>query len=135
VSRENVEIVRRAIVAGLMSEPPDVQTLTEVLDADAVLTTDWGVGGTEHRGVQGTLAAVAEMNAVWDSWQQEVERVLDAGDKGVVALLRFRAKGRESAVPVESPWAMVMTLRNGRIVSSTVFLTHDGALKAVGLEQ
>ena len=134
MSHENVEIVRRAIGA-ILSQPPDEEAVGEVLDPDHVLTTNWGVGETEHRGVQGALAALAEMSAIWDSWQQEVERVLDAGEKGVVALLRFRARGRESAVPVESPWAMVMTLRNGRIVSSTVFLTHDGALKAVGLEQ
>ena len=134
MSAENVELVRRAIAA-FVSEPPDVESLGEVLGPDHVLTTNWGVGETEHRGVQGALAALAEMSAIWDSWQQEVERVLDAGEKGVVALLRFRARGRESAVPVESPWAIVATLRDGRIVSSTVFLTHDGALKAVGLEQ
>jgi len=75
------------------------------------------------------------MSVIWDSWQQKVERVLDAGDKGVVALLRLRAEGRGSAVPVESPWAMVVTLSNGRIVTSRAFPTHDEALKAVGLEE
>ena len=134
MSAHNVEIVRRAIAAVFMSEPPDVESLREVLDPDHVLTTNWGVGGTEHHGVQGTVAALAEMSAVWDSWQQEVERVVDAGDQGVVALLRFRAKGRESAVPVEAAWAMVAILRDGRIVTSRVLLTHDEALKAVGLE-
>jgi ketosteroid isomerase-like protein len=135
IGASNVEIVRRAMAAGFMSEPPDVETLREVLDADAVLTTDWGVDKAEHHGVQGYLAAIAEITAAWDSWQQEVERVLDAGDKGVVALLRLRAKGRESAVPVEAPWAMVMTLRDGRIVTSKVFLAHDEALNAVGLHE
>jgi ketosteroid isomerase-like protein len=133
VSAENVELVRRAIAA-FVSEPPDVESLGEVLGPDHVLTTNWGVGETEHRGVQGALAALAEMSAIWDSWQQEVERVLDAGEKGVVALLRFRARGRESAVPVESPWAIVATLRDGRIVTSRVFLTHEEALEAVGLD-
>jgi ketosteroid isomerase-like protein len=132
VSAQDAEIVRRAIEAGL-SEPPDVETLCEVLDPEHVLTTNWGVGGTEHHGVQGTLAALADMSAVWDSWHQELERVFDAGEEGVVALLRFRAKGRESAVPVEAPWAMVATVRNGRVLTSRVFLTHDEALEAVGL--
>ena len=74
------------------------------------------------------------MSAIWDSWQQELERVIDAGDKRVVGLPRFRAKGRGSAVPVEVPWAMVATLRNGRIVTSRVFLSRDDALEAAGLE-
>ena len=134
MSHENVEIVRRAIGA-ILSQPPDEETIGEVLDPDHVLTTNWGVGETEHHGVPGSLAALAEISLIWDSWQQELERVLDAGDERVVALLRFRAKGRESAVPVESPWAMVVTLRNGRIVTSRVFLTHDEALKAAGLQQ
>jgi ketosteroid isomerase-like protein len=36
---------------------------------------------------------------------------------------------------VEVQWAMVATLRNGRIVTSRAFLSHDEALKAVGLEE
>jgi ketosteroid isomerase-like protein len=129
VSQENVEIARRAITA-MLSQPPDMETVGQVMHPDHVLTTNWGVGEAEHRGMQGALAALAEMGAVWDSWQQQLERVLDAGDGSVVALLRFRGRGRESAVPVESPWAMVVTLQDARIVTSRVFLSHDEALEA-----
>ena len=135
MTERNVEIVRRGIAAFVVSEPPDVETMGEVLDPDCVLTTGWGVAATQHHGVQGYLAARAEMSSIWDSWQQKVERVLDAGDKGVVALLRLRAEGRGSRVRVESRWAMVVTLSNGRIVTSRAFPTHDEALKAVGLEE
>jgi hypothetical protein len=31
------------------------------------------------------------MVAAWDTWQQDVERVIDAGENGVVALLRLTA--------------------------------------------
>jgi hypothetical protein len=77
MSQENLEIVRRALIAGFVSDPPDVETLREVLDPDCVLTTDWGADGAEHRGVDGALAGTAEMSGVWDAWDQEVERVLD----------------------------------------------------------
>jgi ketosteroid isomerase-like protein len=127
--------VRRAITAYLLSEPPDVETLREVLDPDCIGTSNWGVEGTEYHGVEGALAALADMSSAWDSWEQEAERVLDAGDKGVVTLLRFRARGRGSAVPVEFPWAMVSTLRDGRIITSRTFLDRNEALKAVGLEE
>jgi ketosteroid isomerase-like protein len=133
VSQENVEIVLRAFTAGVVSEPPDVKTLYEVFDPDHIYTSSWGVDSAEYHGVQGLLTARAEMSAIWDSWQQELERVIDAKDEGVVGLLRFRAKGRGSAVPVEVQWAMVATLRNGKIVTSRAFLSHDEALKAVGL--
>ncbi|HWG07878.1 MAG TPA: nuclear transport factor 2 family protein [Solirubrobacteraceae bacterium] len=135
MSQENVEIVRTALLAGFVSKPPDVEALREVLDPDCVLTTNWGVEGAEHHGVEGALAAVAEMSGAWESWAQEVERVLDAGDERVVALLRLRATGRGSAVPVEFQWATVATLRNGKIVTSRVFLSQADALKAVGLEE
>jgi ketosteroid isomerase-like protein len=133
VSEENVEIVRRAIAA--TTEPPDVETLHEVLDPNHVLTTDWGVDKHVHHGVQGYLAAIAEITAAWDSWQQEVERVLDAGENVVVALLLLNARGKASGVPVRFPWAMVVTLRGGRMATSRVFLDQGQALKAVGLEE
>ena len=134
MSQENVEIVRRAIAAST-SEPPDAETLSVLLAADHVLTSDWGVGRGTHHGVQGYLAARAELSAAFDPWEQEIERVLDAGDRGVVVLLRLKAHGRESEAPGEQAWAMVVTLRDGRIVTSRVFLDQDQALKAVGLEE
>jgi ketosteroid isomerase-like protein len=135
VSQENVEIVRRAITAVFLSKPPDVETLREVCDAEHVLTTDWGVDTAEHHGAQGFLDALAEMATAWDSWQQDVERIMDAGQDRVVVLLRLRAQGKGSGVPVELPWAMVGTLRGGRITTTRVFLDQEEALKAMGLEE
>jgi ketosteroid isomerase-like protein len=134
MSQENVEVVRRGIAAGFAAELPTVETMYEFLAPDCVLTTDWGVEGTEHHGVEGFLAARGEMTAAWDSWRQDVERVLDAGDDAVVVFLRFRAMGRETAIPVEFPWALVVELRDGKIVTARTFLARGEALEAVGLE-
>jgi ketosteroid isomerase-like protein len=134
VSQENVEIVRRAIAAST-SEPPDVETLRAILDPEHVLITDWGVEKGRHQGVEGYLAAIGEMEAAWNSLTQEVERVLDAGERGVVVLMRLKARGKESGAAVENPWAMVVVLRDGRIVTSRAFLQQDEALKAVGLTE
>jgi ketosteroid isomerase-like protein len=135
VSPENVEIARRALTAAFVSEPPDTDTLRELLDPDVVVTSNWGVEGAVHQGVDGALAARAEMSSVWDTWEQQIERIVDAGDRGVVAFLRLRATGRGSAVPVEFAWAMVATLHHGRITSGRTFLSHAEALEAVGLEE
>jgi ketosteroid isomerase-like protein len=134
MSQENVEIVRRAITA-TTSEPPDAETLRAILDPEHVLITDWGVEKGRHLGVEGFLAAIAETGAAWDSLTQEVERILDAGERGVVVLLRAKARGKESGADVENPWAMVIVLRDRRITSSRAFLQQDEALKAVGLEE
>jgi ketosteroid isomerase-like protein len=135
MSQENVEIVRRAVAAAFLSDPPDAETLRDVLEPDCVFVTNWGVGEAEHHGLDEALAGRAEMSRVWASWAQEVEQVLDAGDGRVVALLRLRATGRGSAVPVEFAWAIVATLRNGRIATARTVLSQADALKAVGLEQ
>jgi ketosteroid isomerase-like protein len=134
MSQKNVEIVRQAIAASI-AVPPDLETLNAALDPDHVLTTDWGADQHQYLGVQGWLEAIAEMVAAWEPWEQEVERVIDAGENGVVALLLLNARGKESGVPVRFPWAMVVTLRGGRMATSRVFLDQDQALKAMGLEE
>jgi ketosteroid isomerase-like protein len=134
VSQENVEIVRRAIFASI-TVPPDVVTLNALLEPSHVLTTDWGADQHQHLGVRGYLEAISEMVAAWDPWRQEVERIIDARENGVVALLLLNARGKESGVPVRFPWAMVVTLRGGRMATSRVFLDQGQALKAVGLEE
>lgn len=130
-----MEVVQRALLAAFMKRPPDRETLHAVLDPDCVITTNWGSEQREHHGLEGHLDALVDMSAIWDSWEQDIERVLDAGNEHVVALMRFRATGHESGVPVESEWAIVSAVSDGRIVTSSVYLTHDEALKAAGLEK
>jgi ketosteroid isomerase-like protein len=130
----NADVAHRA-VAAVMAEPPDLETLSAVLDPSHALTTDWGTDKREHLGLRGYLDARAEMVAAWDPWQQEVDCVIDAGESGVVLLLTLRARGRGSGVSVEVPWAMVMTLRGGRVTASRVFLDQDEALRAAGREE
>ena len=135
MSQENVEVVRRAVAAAFVSDPPGHGDVARGLEPDCVFVSNWGVGEVEHHGLDEALAGRAEMSRVWASWTQEVEQVLDAGDAGVVALLRLRATGSGSAVPVEFPWAIVATLRNGRIATARTVLSQAEALKAVGLEE
>jgi ketosteroid isomerase-like protein len=134
MSRENVDIVRRAITASV-SEPPDADALAALMHPDHVLATDWGVEKATYRGVQGYLTAMADAGAPWESYRQETERILDAGDKGVLVFMRLVATGRQSGAPVEYPWAMAVTLRDGKVVSSEAFLDLYAARKAMGLEE
>jgi ketosteroid isomerase-like protein len=135
MSQENVEIVRRAMAARWDHSQPDFETVNALYHADHVLTTDWGaVERKTYRGARGHGEATADMNAAWQDWRQEVERVLDAGENGVVVLVRLRARGRESGAPVDRRWAMVVKLRDGKIAASHAFIEPSDALKAVGLE-
>jgi hypothetical protein len=129
-----VQIVRRAIAASI-AVSPDVETLNALLDPNHVLTTDWSADRHEHVGVQGHLEAIAEMVAAWDPWQQEVERVIDAGENGVVALLHLTAARegeRRSGAVLLGTGRDATTRQDGRFAC---VLDQRQALKAVGLEE
>ena len=132
MTRENVEIVWRAIAAAI-ARPPDFEAVNELYHPDHVLTSDWGVEGKLYHGAQGFAEAMADLDAAWQEWHQEVEQVLDAGDRGVVVLVRLKARGRESGAPVDQAWAMVITLRDGKLASSRTFLDRDQALRFAGV--
>ncbi len=100
MSEGNVEISLRAIAAAF-AQPPDMETVNEVSGPDLVVTTNWGVDAAEHRGMRGFLDALGEMSAAFEPWQQEVERIIDAGEDRGVALMRLTARGKESGVPVQ----------------------------------
>jgi ketosteroid isomerase-like protein len=105
-----VEIVKRAIEAAV-SVPPDADALATFM----------------HQ-----LEAIAETDASWQSWRQDIERVLDAGENGVLVFLRLVAVGRQSGAPVDFPWAMAVTLSDGKIAFSQVFLDRSRALESAG---
>jgi ketosteroid isomerase-like protein len=134
VSQENVEIARRALKAST-SKPPDVAVANVLYHRDHAITTDWGIEGQTFYGARGWAESVAELDAAWDDWRHEIEDVLDAGEDRVVAMVRLKARGKGSGAPVDQPWAMVLTVRDGRITATHTFLDRAEALKAVGLEE
>jgi ketosteroid isomerase-like protein len=130
----DVEIVRRALTAST-ARPPDFETLNALYDPEHVLTSDWGVEGREYRGARGFAEAIADMDAAWQEWHQELEDVLDAGDGRILVLVRLRARGIESGAPVDQPWAMLVTLRRGKLIASHTYLDRDRALRAADLSR
>jgi len=129
-----VEIVKRVFAASV-SEPPDADALAALMHPDHVLRTNWGVEAKTYHGVRGYLASIAETRASWQSLRQEMERILDAGENGVLVFVRLVATGRQSGAPVDFPWAMAVRLRDSKVTSSQVFLDRAEALKAAGLAE
>ena len=82
------------------------------------------------------------MRRFWHSYRTEFEdfefaaqELRDAGEDRVVLLGRFRWRGLASGVPTESPAGLVMTVRDGKIIRSMDYFSHEEALEAVGLEK
>jgi ketosteroid isomerase-like protein len=133
MSQETVEIVRAFLDASSLG---DTETLMAALDPAIEWTPvmedpDYRV----HHGLDDVAAWLAEWTEVFPDMRWEAERILDAGDDVVVALVRALGRGDATGADVGSQaYAVVLTVRSGKIVRIDESGT-DPALKVVGLAE
>jgi ketosteroid isomerase-like protein len=131
----NVEVARRHFEAW---QRDDFEAWLSFIDPDGEWLTaiERGLGraGNVSRGHKG-------MREFWSLWRTEVDdfwveshEIRDLGAGRVLNLGRIQFRGRASGALVESQLALVITLRDGKIVRSEDYLSHKEALEAVGLE-
>jgi ketosteroid isomerase-like protein len=124
MSQENVEIVRRFLVAefdeALMCVDPDIV---------------WNpVEESSAQGHDAVRASTARWKSEWDDYELIPEEFVDAGDQ-VVVTVRFRARGRGSGIEIDGRLYDVFTLRDNKIVRMDQFIEQSEALEAVGLRE
>ena len=134
MSQENVEIVRRSFEAW---QHDDYETWIGLQDADVEY-----LGAVARRLGQGVYRGHDGASELWRVWRSEVdgfwiesEEIRAAEDGRVVHLGQMGFRGSASGITVESQLALVITLRDGKIVRSMDFTSHQDALRAVGLEE
>ena len=133
MSRDNIAVVREALAAFSRG---GMDAMDDFLDPDI-----------EWRAVEGALDDVGEMlgrdlvRAYMQDWYEafdglavEVEEIIDAGDGRVVALQQVTGRGKTSGVETRLRYAVVYTVRNGRLISAREYISRKRALEAVGLE-
>ena len=64
----------------------------------------------------------------------EAEEIVDAGDR-VVVMVHHSGRGRTSGIEVDQRYAMVWTVRDGRVMRMDLYPTRAEALEAVGLAE
>jgi uncharacterized protein len=121
MSRDNVEIVRRFLCAG-------VEEALTFADPDIVWNPIEELPTQGHGGVR---ASLARWKAEWDDYEVLPEEFVDGGDR-VVATVRLRGRGRGSGVEIDARFYDVYTLRAGKIVRMDQFTERSQALEAVG---
>ena len=118
MSEENVETIRRFLAAWNRG------------DLDAALAhfePAWKVGPRPDRRWAAWLAAWEPME-IWDY------DLRDAGESVVALISGQLNRGRHSGVEVEvTPYALVFTLRNRKVVRWTFYSDQAEALEAAGL--
>ena len=136
MSRENVEVVRRAIEAVTRRPKPDFATVNELYDPDhEYVSRIEALEGGARRGARGYREWLADAEEAFD-WESRLERVTQIDETRVLAVTPTRIRGKHSGVVVEDrELACLVTLRAGKIIRSELFLSPAEALEAVGLSE
>ena len=134
MSQENVEIVREVVESFRGGD----QTTTARL-VDPEVEFHGTVGGLEegriaHGQSQIDQTFEAEDLEAWEERRLEAEEFIDAGDNVVVLLHEYR-RGRGSGVELETDTAVVVAVRDGRVIRVQGYMDRRAALEAAGLRE
>jgi ketosteroid isomerase-like protein len=88
-----------------------------------------------YHGHDGLLRFLDEWLEVWDNFETDVEEIVAAPDGRVLSLAWQRGTGRESGLPMEMEWALIGTVRDGRVVRVEHYDDRLEAFAAVGLSE
>ena len=130
MSQENVEVVQRFVErfnAGEFAWDQMDPGVVWVIDPPAFLA------GTYH-GHDGVRTLLGRFTEIFDEARYEVDELLDSGDS-VVALGRFRVRGAQSGATGTQPIAVVLKLRDGKLVAYRAYFDRQQALEAAGVRE
>jgi ketosteroid isomerase-like protein len=133
MAQENVELVRH-FFAAYDRDGPD--GLAEFWHPDI----NWRAaeGALDDVGLMEGADAMRDYYRQWEETfekiRAEVEELIDAGDR-VVAVVRGIGRMKESDAEVDIRYAIVFTIRDGKIAQGREYFTRDEALEAAGLSE
>jgi ketosteroid isomerase-like protein len=133
VSRENVEIVRRAIDS---LNRGDWRALAELCDREVEfcdLRSAVDTPPTLH-GLPAVRTLLTDSTGAWSTFGAELLRCTDA-DPWVICDVRWYGTGRETGVPIDVRQVDAYELREGRIIRVSLgYADTARATQALGLE-
>jgi uncharacterized protein len=129
---DNLAVVRRAYEAFAQD---DVEGLMPFLDEGI----EWRnpeespIAGVWH-GRQGVRDWFVQARESWAEMRFLPEDFIEAPDGRVLVLTRGVFRGRQSGVAMEVPGAQLVTLREGLVTRSQLYVDQQRALEAAGLQ-
>jgi ketosteroid isomerase-like protein len=85
-------------------------------------------------GPEAIMAFWASIFESFDEGGMEIEDVADAGDRAAMAVHSW-GRGMASGTPIDTRWALVLHLRDGRISRVDVHGSYAKALEALGMQE
>jgi ketosteroid isomerase-like protein len=136
MSRENVEIVRRVYDAAARHDAATVVALydPEVEWDNSRLPEASLLGRRVTRGHEGLRSLFREWYEAWESFEDDCEELIDAGQH-VISVVTRRGRGRASGAETTARRGGVWTLREGKIVRVVWFPSPEEALEAAGVRE
>jgi ketosteroid isomerase-like protein len=109
----------------------DIDGTVAVLDEDAkwVEHSDLPEAGS-YRGRETIRAFLEQFLDSWDDFEQQIEDVREEDDC-VLLFIRLNARGKGSGIDVESRYAHLWLMREGRGVRVDAYYDRDSALAAL----
>jgi hypothetical protein len=87
---------------------------------------------TVYRGSEGVRELFQGYFEAFADLRFEVSEIRDLGDR-ILAVGQMRGRGAESGVEIESPWAYLIQVTNGKATHVRTYLDPKEALEAAGL--
>ncbi|MCW3029889.1 MAG: hypothetical protein JWM66_22 [Solirubrobacterales bacterium] len=132
MAQENVEVVRRMWQA---FADAGLDAMSAFLDGEinwrAIEGAPDDVG--EMRGIEAARRYVQDWLDMFEGITSVAEELLDAGDDRVLAVLHVTGRAKLSGIETELRYAVVYTLRGGKVVRVREYATREDALEAAGL--
>jgi ketosteroid isomerase-like protein len=134
MSEENVEVVRNSLIA---YAERGLDAVTQFWDADinwrAIEGAPDDVG--EMHGREAVRRYLQEWIDVFDNVTNVPEELIDLGDDRVLAMQHATGRAKGSGVETEIRYAVIYTVRDGKIVRGREYIDRNQALEAVGLSE
>ena len=135
MSKENVESFKRGTE---LLNRRDIESFLEMLDPEV----EWHPGlvallegeATVYRGREEVREMLQDIFEAFADFRFEFSEIRDLGDR-ILAVGEMRGRGTESGVEIESPWAFLIQLRNGKATHVRVYLDPKEALEAAALRE
>jgi ketosteroid isomerase-like protein len=131
MSQENVEIVEAALNAS------DTAGSRRLRSTGRTTSTTGQSRVQSMRGPMKGKAAVAAYVQDWldtfDELTSEPIELIDVGGDQVIAVLRISGRAKLSGVETDLTYAVVYTIRDGKIARGREYAARDEALEAAGL--
>jgi ketosteroid isomerase-like protein len=126
----NVELVRRVVAAGYRRPRPDFATLNALVHPEhEQIPFASRVEGGRLEGARGFREWLDSFENTFGSWTARTEDVRAIDGERVLVTGVFNAVGKRSGVPIEQHFALVMTVRDGKVRPTETFSSPEEALQ------